>query len=242
MTRPAGWLRRFFGASGQTEVAPALAAHRRAQQGRDTRACLGELDFVAVDTELTGFDPRRHALVSIGAVRLRGLDICPGETFYTLVRPEGEVPRDSSLIHRLTASGLAAAPAESEALARFLQFLGPAVMVGHHVHLDMGFLHAASRRHLGGDLAAPCIDTLRLAMVFEEKRLVASGGCGDAQSLDYGLPALCRRYGLPVFPAHDARSDALAAAYLFVYLARKCARGRPLTLSGLWRAGRMWWG
>lgn len=241
MSQVATLWRRLTGREPARDVAPALAAHRLAQQGRDPGASLADLSFVAVDTELTGFDPRRHALVSIGAVRLRGLEILSGETFYSLVRPPGDVPKDSSLIHGLTASGLSAAPTEAEALVRFLDFLGDAVIVGHHVDLDMGFLSAACRRHLGGEIAAPCIDTLRLAMGFEEKRLLAAGGHGDAQALDYSLPALCRRYGLPEFPAHDARGDALAAAYLFVYLVRKSARGRSLSLDGLWRAGRMWW-
>jgi DNA polymerase-3 subunit epsilon len=234
-------LRRPGSAEVREALAPALVAHQAAQAGRDPRALLDACAFVAVDTELTGFDPRRHALVSIGAVRLSGLSILPGASFYSLVRPPGAVPRDASLVHRLTASGLGDAPEEADVLAAFLDFVGDAILVGHHIDLDMGFLNAASRRSLGGPLVAPCIDTLRLAMAFEEKRLVAGGRAGEAESLDYSLPALCRRYGLPEFFAHDARADALAAAYLFVFLARKCGRGRPLTLDGLWRAGRTWW-
>uniref|UniRef100_I2Q396 Exonuclease, DNA polymerase III, epsilon subunit family n=1 Tax=Desulfovibrio sp. U5L TaxID=596152 RepID=I2Q396_9BACT len=236
---------RWAGLLADKDPAPALAAHWRAQAGRDPAALLADLEFVAVDTELTGFDPRRHALVSIGAVRLRGLSILPGEAFYTLVRPPAEVPRDATLVHRLTGAALADAPPVAEALAAFLDFLGPAVVVGHHVDLDMGFLNAAARRHMGGELAAPCIDTLRLAMALEEKRLTVAAGPGGAdgfERVDYRLPALCRRYGLPGFAAHDARADALAAAYLFLYLARHGGRARPLTLSGLWRAGRLqWW-
>jgi DNA polymerase-3 subunit epsilon len=78
-------------------------------------------------------------------------------------------------------------------------------------------------------------------MAYEEKRLAAGGRGEVAETLDYTLPALCRRFGLPEFAAHDARADALAAAYLFIYLARKSAAGRPLGLDGLWRAGRAWW-
>ena len=217
-----------------------LAAHRTAQIGRDPRMLLDALQFVAVDTELTGFDPRRDAVVSVAAVRLRGLSIMAGETYATLVRPDRDVPRDSSLIHRLTATALDSAPPVAEALAGLLEFIGPAVIIGHHVDLDMAFFNAASRRYFGGELAAPCIDTLRLAMAYEEKRLTLEGG-GELGQADFTLPALCRRYGLPSFAAHDARHDALAAAYLFLYLAKKLARGRPMPLSGLWRAGRLWW-
>jgi DNA polymerase III subunit epsilon len=241
MTRLGWWVKPWRGLFHDRIVHPALAAHRKAQAGRDQNSLLDDLEFVAVDTELTGFDPRCDAMVSIGAVRLRGLAIVPGETFYTLVRPERDVPRNSSLIHRLTAAELAHAPPETEALAGFLDFLGPAVIVGHHVDLDMAFLGAATQRHLGGDLGAPCIDTLRLAMTLEEKRLTFEGGLGDFEHMGYSLPSLCRRYGLPAFAAHDARTDAMAAAYLFLYLAKKLGRGRPMTLAGLWRAGRLWW-
>ena len=202
---------------------------------------LSELAFVAVDTELTGFDPRRHALVSIGAVRLPGLSIAAGETFYSLVRPLAAVPRTASLVHRLTEADLAAAPPVADALTAFLDFCGPAVWIGHHVDLDMAFLQAAARRCLDLDLTMPCIDTLRLAMSYEEQRLARQGGAAAFEHLDYALPALCRRYGLPAFAAHDARNDALQTAYLFLYLVGKLAQGRPMTLAGLWRAGRPWW-
>jgi len=220
---------------------PALAAHLLAQARRDNSRPLDELEFVAVDTELTGFDSRRDAMVSIAAVRLRGLSISPGDTFHTLLRPDRDVPRESSLIHRLTAAELADAPPVGEALEGFLAFLGSAVLVGHHVDLDMDFLCTAARRHLGGNLDAPCIDTLRLAMIFEEKRLTFEGGVGDFEHVGYSLPMLCRRYRLPAVSTHDARSDAMAAAYLFLYLAKKLGRGRDMTLAGLWRAGRLWW-
>lgn len=234
---------RWTGLLAGNEPAPALAAHRLAQAVRDLDARLCDLEFVAVDTELTGFDPRRHALVSIGAVRLRGLSIHPGEAFHTLVRPPAAVPRDATLIHRLTGAALADAPPVAEALAAFLDFLGPAVLIGHHADLDMGFLNAAARRHMGGELAAPCIDTLRLAIRLEEKRLATAGpgGADGFERVDYRLPALCRRYGLPGFAAHDARADALATAYLFLALARRLCPAGPPTLSGLWRAGRLWW-
>lgn len=226
---------------GSRPIAAPLAAHLRAQPGRDRTALLEDLSFVAVDTELTGFDPRRHAMVAIGAVRLRGLTLLPGETFFTLVRPSRDVPRDASLIHGLTDAALSDAPETAEALAAFLDFLGPAIVVGHHVELDMAFFNAASRRYFGGELAAPCIDTLRLALAYEEKRQMGPAGQGDFERMHFDLASLCRRYGLPPFAAHDALGDAYAAAYLFLYLARKSARGRPLTLGGLWRSGRLWW-
>ena len=236
----AGLLRRLGRRFARPPVHPALAAHQAAQAGREAAARLGDLEFVVLDTELTGFDPKRDAVVSVAAVRLRGLSIMAGETFAALIRPPRDVPRQSSLVHGLTASALSQAADLDVVLRGLLDFIGPAVIVGHHVDLDMAFLNAASRRLLGGELAAPCIDTLRLAMAYEEKRLSPEGGAG-LEHAAFDLPSLCRRYGLPEFAAHDARHDALAAAYLFVYLAKKLGRGRALTLPDLWRAGRHWW-
>lgn len=238
--RLAGLLRRLGHRFARPPVHPALAAHQAAQAGREAGARLGDLEFVVLDTELTGFDPKRDAIVSVAAVRLTGLSIMAGETFAALARPQRDVPRQSSLVHGLTASALSQADDLEAVLRRLLDFIGPAVIVGHHVDLDMAFLNAASRRLLGGELAAPCIDTLRLAMAYEEKRLSPEGGAG-LEHAAFDLPSLCRRYGLPDFAAHDARHDALAAAYLFIYLAKKLGRGRALTLPDLWRAGRHWW-
>jgi DNA polymerase-3 subunit epsilon len=80
----------------------------------EPHAPIGEVDYVAFDTELTGLDPKRDTIISIGAVRLRGGRIFPGQTFYRLVRPESELRPESVVVHELMHSDLESADRASE--------------------------------------------------------------------------------------------------------------------------------
>lgn len=46
-----------------------------------------ELNYVVVDTELTGLNERRDSIISIGAIKMHGGRIDMGNTFYKLVKP-----------------------------------------------------------------------------------------------------------------------------------------------------------
>ena len=59
----------------------ALAGHAGLKARIDLRKPVENTDFVCFDTELTGLDFKRDSIISIGAVRLRGGRILPGQTF-----------------------------------------------------------------------------------------------------------------------------------------------------------------
>ncbi|MGE4552349.1 MAG: PolC-type DNA polymerase III [Desulfovibrionaceae bacterium] len=215
---------------------PQLAENHARFAERDRQAfharLLEDIDFAVLDTELTGMDPARDEIVSIGAVRVRGLRLDPRDGFYALARPEAEQPRVATLIHRLTPEMLRAAPPVAEVLPGLLDWLGDSLIVGHHVGLDMAFLNRALRRHYGAGLRTPCLDTMRLAQAFQEDRWENRYDAFNLK-ISYNLAALAETYGLPKLPAHNAWADALQAAYLFLFLVRKLRSGRLRTLHDL---------
>ena len=115
----------------------------------------------------------------------------------------------------------------------------PTLIVGHHVGLDMSFLNRACRTHHGQPLANPCLDTMRMAMLWREKRTPSHYEQFNL-NISYVLTDLAEEFDLPRFTAHEALGDALQTAYLFIYLAKKIARNNPLTLRELFRAGQSW--
>ena len=192
--------------------------------------------FCVMDTELTGLDRRTDEIVSIGAVRVRGLGIGVEDCFHTCVRHE-RLSKTSILIHRLTPEELDAAPRLPEALARLIGFLGRSVIVGHNVGLDMGFLDQACRERFGSPLPNPRVDTVALAQAFELER-PADYYERFREDADFSLAGLAERYNLPGFPEHHALYDALQTAYLFLFLVKKLRGGRLATLKDLLRAAR----
>lgn len=221
---------------GTDAVHPLIQQNHRRCKEIDQNAPLEEVEFVVLDTELTGFSINLDEIVSIGAVRISGMRLHPAESFQALVDPARSLPKESTLVHRITPEAVKGRPPLRDVLPDLLHFLGGAMVVGHHVDLDMRFLNHACQRELGGMLRNPCLDTLRLAMIFEEDRWDKTARPGGEPS--YQLSHLATRYGLPAFDAHDAMQDALQTAYLFLYLVRSFRQGGIRTLRDLRGAGR----
>ncbi len=163
---------------------------------------LYDVPFCVVDVETTGGAPGVDAITEIGAVRLRG-----GETtgtFQTLVNPGREIPATITILTGITHAMVVDAPPMAEVLPTFLEFLGGAVIVGHNVRFDLGFLNAAAERHGFDRLENRAVDTLRLA-----RRLVRD----EVRRLS--LASLAQHFRSPTTPTHRALEDALATAHVF---------------------------
>lgn len=173
--------------------------------------------FVVFDTELTGLNPRRNHIVSIGAVTVRNLRIVPHESFYSIIKPKGEEISTATFIHRITPEKLVDAPSIEEVLPKFIEFCGSSILVGHQLQIDLPFLRKACRKVLGTMIPNPFIDTIRLAQCCR-KRLNKIGTKHSLDQISYDLGSLARRLGLPLFPQHDALGDALQTAYLLLRL------------------------
>jgi DNA polymerase-3 subunit epsilon len=232
-------LRRLLGIAPGVSNLPALDENNRLCRELDQDRTLSDYVYTVLDTELTGLSARKEEIVSIGAVRVRGLAIMPGESFSSLVRPSIPLPKISTLIHRITPEAIAEAPPLHEVLPGLIEFCKGTLIVGHHIGLDMSFLNRACRRHHGQPLANPCLDTMRMAMLWREKRS-PSHYERFSLNISYVLTDLAEEFELPRFTAHDALGDALQTAYLFIYLAKKIARNTPLTLKELFRSGQSW--
>ena len=222
----------------QFEAGERLKAHKKVFQGLDPTKPLSEFSFCVLDTELTGLR-RRHEIISIGAVRIEHLALKPLDRFYTEVCPKAWT-KTGTLIHRISPQQCQDAPTIGEVLPGLIAYLGTSLLIGHNIALDLQFLQKACKKHLGHPLVHPCIDTLRLARVYEESRWESYYDRFTLR-VSYQLQELAQAYGLPCFPAHNAASDALQTAYLFVYLVHKLRETHPLvTLEDLYRCGRGW--
>ncbi len=227
-------LRKLF---GLCELHPALlrnaALFAKFDQGRPLEA----YSFTVFDTELTGLSRRKDQLIALGAVRIEQLRIEPSRCFHSYVRPDKIQPSTATLIHRITPEQLEQAPPVQEVLPAFAEFCGSSLLVGHFVDLDMHFLNKAADRALGGSLANPTIDTMRLARRYQEADDKDFYG-GNDQSVSCTLDALVEAFSLPKFKPHDALEDALQTAYLFLYLLKKFQQSGTATLKDLYWAGR----
>ena len=169
-----------------------------------------QVDYLAIDLETTGLDPKRDSILSMGYVGMRGNRIDLSGARHRLVRTAEAIPEESAIIHQITDDLAALGEPLETVLADLLKDLAGKVMIAHHAKVEQGFLSAACRRVHGAGLIVPIVDTQILARrTFERRHLPFKGA-------DLRLHALSDRYNLPRYGAHNALSDALAAAELFL--------------------------
>ena len=181
---------------------------------------LSETTFCIVDVETTGGSALDGAITEVGAVKLRGGE-CLG-TLQTLVNPGMAIPPEITVLTGITEAMVLPAPRIDEVLPSFLEFLGDAVLVGHNVRYDIGFLNAAlawaGRPRMGNRF----VDTCALA-----RRLVRD------EVPDCRLGTLASRLRLAHRPTHRALDDALATGDLLHVLLERAGTLGVLGLDDL---------
>ena len=191
-----------------------LKSQQDLKKSFDPKLSIGQVDFVAFDTELTGLDFKDDAIISIGAVKLRGATILPKKTFYRLVKPECELKRKSVVVHELTHSDLECAEDILDVVGDFVKFAGNAVFIGHFVHIDLNFVNKVLQQNFGVSLKNSAVDTATLHdWLYENDIHFARYHKGMTTQSD--LFSMARKYGVEGGKSHNAFSDAYITAQLF---------------------------
>ncbi len=186
-----------------------------------------KVEFLALDLETTGSDPVVDEIVSAGWVQVRGGAIDLGTATRRMVRTSGPMPEASAVIHAITDDEAAQGEPLGAVLADILGALGGRVLVAHYARAELGFLDAACRRCLGASLLTPVVDTLQLA-----RRSYSRTGRAPVRG-ELRLDALRMQYNLPGHQMHDALSDAIATAELFLAQVAALSAAGPLALRAL---------
>lgn len=189
-----------------------------------------DLELLAIDLETTGLKPSCHEILSIGMVPLRGLSIDLSGARQLAVRPSSpDGVGQSATVHDITDDVAAAALPLEQALPEVLAALEGRVLLAHHARIEVGFLTRACQASGREVPRLTVIDTVRL-----QRRVLRRGHPpGQVAEEDLALGAARRHLGLPRYRSHEALTDALACAEL--YLAQVAALGEDLTLSQLVR-------
>ncbi len=154
-------------------------------------------EFAVVDVETTGTDPKMADLLEIAVVKVKGGKI--SDRWSTFVKPSQ--PILGHQMHGITDKDVAKAPSPAEAASQAMDRIGDALVVGHNVIFDLGFLEQAG---------APRVDQARLL----DTLTLAREGYPDLQN--YKLDTLAAFFGVDLTQNHRAQPDAEATANLLI--------------------------
>jgi len=169
-------------------------------------------EAVAIDCETTGLNTRTDAIIAIAAIKIRGARIVTSERFVATFRPEARMRSDAIKIHRLREADVAGGRAIRDAIPELLRFIGGRPLVGYYLDFDVAMLNRHVRRFLGVDLPNPRIETS--ALYYERKY----GDAPPGAHVDLGFASLLDDLKVPALDQHDAYSDALMIAMIYLAL------------------------
>ncbi len=157
-------------------------------------------EYVVIDFETTGPDPRTCQIIEIGAAVV--CDGVPAGRFGCLVRTEDEVAPEVLHLTGLTQDQIDGGRERGEALSELLRFVGGRLLVAHNAWgFDQVVLESELER-LGLTPAAPprWADTLPIARMLYPPPLLES----------HSLEVLSQHLGVTLPPSHRAEDDVQA--------------------------------
>jgi len=183
-------------------------------------AALGTTPFAVIDIETTGIYPGGHdRVIEVAVVRMSPVFQIEDE-WVTLVNPRRDIGRTD--IHGIQAADVAHAPLFDEISADVGARLSGAIVAGHHLRFDLGFLAAEFERSGVRMPPLPSLCTLALAHDL----------LPDSPSRKLGY--CCEQVGILLEEEeHTALGDARATAYLLATLVQRASARRRVTLEDL---------
>ncbi|MBR5116822.1 MAG: PHP domain-containing protein, partial [Lachnospiraceae bacterium] len=162
---------------------------------------LRDSTFVVFDLETTGFSPVRDRIIEIGAVKVKDGEIV--DRFSVFVNPKKPIPPRIEEVTNINDDMVKDAETIETILPEFVKFIGDAVLVGHNVAFDIGFINQNCREQgIAADYTT--IDTMGLSRHYF-----------PLQS-NHKLDTLAKTLEVPLDGHHRAVNDAECTAGIFL--------------------------
>ena len=176
----------------------------------NSNALLQQTPILSVDFETTGLDAVQDKLLSVGFVSMKNNKIELASCYHQVINTKQKLKTDNVLIHQITDREKEQGLPLQTVVENLLAALAGKVMLAHFSRIEKQFLRQACLEIYGIAPIFPIIDTLVVAKRRLDKRDIGY----DPSELR--LSNLRKRYQLPEHYAHNALSDAIATAELFL--------------------------
>lgn len=169
-------------------------------------------EWVAIDCEMTGLNPKKNHLLSVAAIHINGNTIDTGSGMHLVCKPPVMPDRDTIVIHGLRTADVEHGMSYDEMLALLLPFIDNRPIVGFCPQIDTGFLNPLVKRYMGTTLPNKVIDVRHLY----SRRM--SGQTQGLSNQSQHLTSILAHYDIPELGTHDAYNDAVMTAMAFLHV------------------------
>lgn len=162
--------------------------------------------FVILSTETSGLSLQKDVILSIGAFGVTNNSINISDSFETIVS-QYKFFHDNGISNEFTVETKMKKMGEPEAIQAFIEFIGNAVLVGHHIDFDVEMINASLERLGCGRLKNEALD---IDIMYRKLT--------DINNKQFSLEELCEIYKIPISDRNSSSEDAYKIALLFLKL------------------------
>ncbi|MFZ0491247.1 MAG: 3'-5' exonuclease [Salegentibacter sp.] len=185
-----------------------------------------ESTFVVLDTETTGFHPRKDRMLCIGAVKISSNTIEVNSAFEVYLEQE-EFNPETVEIHGILKNEKTPRISEEKAIREFLNYIGNSILVAHHASFDIRMINEALRRLQLPKLKNTVLDT---GVLYRRTRINSNLVNRDR---GYTLDEIAEAYSIDTRDRHTAAGDAFITAIAFLKILGRLKKDSRLKLKDL---------
>lgn len=162
--------------------------------------------FVVLSTETSGLNPNKDVILSLGAFSVVDDSVVIRDSFESVLL-QYKFLQDNGLSNEFIIESKLIKMEEPEAIEAFINFIGNAVLVGHHINFDVEMINSALERLDCGRLKNEALD---VDMMY--RKLM------DINDKQFSLDDLCDIYKIPKSDRNSSSEDAYRISLLFLKL------------------------
>ncbi|KIO54031.1 3'-5' exonuclease [Flavobacterium hibernum] len=162
--------------------------------------------FVVLSTETSGLNPNKDVILSLGAFSVIDDSISIKDSFEAVLL-QYKFLQDNGLSNEFIIESKMLKMPEPDAIEALINFIGNAILVGHHINFDIEMINAALERLDCGRLKNEALD---VDMMY--RKLM------DINDKQFSLDDLSEIYKIPKSDRNSSSEDAYKIALLFLKL------------------------
>ncbi len=168
-------------------------------------------EYVCLDCETSGLNPKKDEILSIGAVHIKDNKILMSKTFNIFLKPSKNIDSESIKIHHIRPIDLENGIEAQKAIFQLLEFIGSRTIVGYYIEFDIAIISRYTQEFIGIKLPNKTIEVS--SMYYKTRRKSSYYGLVDLK-----FNTILKNLNIPNFGKHDALNDAIMTSIIFLKL------------------------
>lgn len=168
-------------------------------------------EYVCLDCETSGLNPKKDEILSIGAVHIKDNKILMSKTFNIFLKPSKNIDSESIKIHHIRPIDLENGIEPQKAIFQLLEFIGSRTIVGYYIEFDIAIISKYTQEFIGIKLPNKTIEVS--SMYYKTRRKSSYYGLVDLK-----FDTILKNLNIPNFGKHDALNDAIMTSIIFLKL------------------------